>query len=188
MRRSLAVAAAAILSACGGGTNTTTAGTFSGTVGGAGLQAKDAIFLVDETSKVLTVFLGEDADLCTRLKSGRLPRSASYLALALRSRVMSEGMLRDQLPTNGSFGVGAYNAEGGYADLTFTHFADNCLSKVSGVHDETAAGTLTLTKADTSAAGNVIGTFSATVEGSAVSGSFTARSCDLKVLPEFGCL
>jgi hypothetical protein len=175
-RITLTLIAALAASSCGG------PGHMDGTVAGANLTVRDAIFsLVRGSSGDLQgvfLFMGDKPDLCAALKANRQPKSLTGLSLSL---VRYSDMAAVLSPDSGEYTIitSAPPRGGRYASAMFSRSDVNCTPTIAPASGGVTSGLVKVESLKAEPGGSAVGTFDLTFGGGdKATGSFNATFCD----------
>jgi hypothetical protein len=177
----LGLAAAVVLSACGG------PGNMSGTVAGIKLDVKDSAFLLvkNQAGDTVGMFLAmaDQPDICGTLKANRQPKNTTAVLFSM-VRYTDQGTTL--APDVGDYTVINMTPPrgGNYAGALFSHTDTNCTSTIAQTAATGSSGLIKLTSMKAEANGYAQGSFDITFGASdKVTGSFSAKFCELSTLP-----
>lgn len=179
-RITFVLAAAVVLSACGG------PGHMDGTVAGINLSVKDAIFtLIKDTSGNTTgmfVVMADKPDLCTTVKANRQPKELTGVMFSMVQYTDAAGVLAPDVADYTV--INTTPPRGGhYAGALFAHTDANCTSTIAATAGTGSSGLVKLTSMKAETGGTASGTFDVTFGTSdKVTGSFNAAFCDVQTL------
>ena len=168
---------ATVVSACGPG------GTFTGKVGGKELSVQDALFFPYKANGAVvgaTIILADKPNVCTSLKSNRVPKNSAFVAMTL-FRVTSNGSVVP--PDTGDYTVTstASPGVGNFAYTEFNSLDSNCVNLLPDTATGGVSGLVKVATYKPEVNGGMSGSFDMTFgsQNDKGSGSFNAAYCDL---------
>lgn len=168
---------ASLVAACGPG------GNLNGKVGGKDLVVQDALFFPYKVNGAVvgaTWILADKPNVCTSLKSNRVPKNSAFVAVTM-FRVTSNGSVVPPdvgdytVTTNGNPGVG------NFAYAYFNSLDSNCAQLLPDTATEGQSGLVKVAAYKPDVNGGMNGTFDITFgsQNDKTTGSFNAAYCDL---------